>query len=49
MAAHVEIVLDTSDADRLAEFWAAALGYQACSAASSSTARSLTRTVAVPS
>ena len=27
MAAHVEIVLDAADADRLAAFWAAALGY----------------------
>jgi len=28
MAAHVEIVIDGSDADRLARFWAAALGYR---------------------
>jgi predicted enzyme related to lactoylglutathione lyase len=28
MAAHVELVLDASDVDRLAEFWAAALGYR---------------------
>jgi predicted enzyme related to lactoylglutathione lyase len=29
MAAHVEIVIDASDAERLATFWAAALGYRA--------------------
>ncbi len=28
MAAHVELVLDTSDVDRLAEFWADALSYR---------------------
>jgi predicted enzyme related to lactoylglutathione lyase len=27
MAAHLEIVIDASDVDRLAAFWAAALGY----------------------
>ena len=29
IAAHVEIVVDAVDADRLAAFWAAALGYRA--------------------
>jgi len=28
MAAHVEIVIDAADADALARFWAAALGYR---------------------
>lgn len=28
MTAHVEIVIDGADADRLAAFWAAALGYR---------------------
>ncbi len=29
MGAHLEIVIDAADADRLAAFWAAALGYRA--------------------
>jgi predicted enzyme related to lactoylglutathione lyase len=29
VAAHLEIVIDASDAERLAAFWAAALGYKA--------------------
>jgi len=33
MAAHVEIVIDATDADALAGFWAAALGYRAHGAA----------------
>ena len=33
MAAHVELVVDCADPDRLADFWAAALGYERFGAA----------------